>query len=163
MGLAGVAEAENVNETRRAKRRDTRSASTLRADGVVPIDVIVLDVSATGVRIVADVDLPIGCEVSIGLAGMGATRAFVVWKDRPMYGCSFEKTLPPEVEARAFSSSRPVPLGRQPAPSVAQENATTLPDLYAQHHFWSLPADAIAAMIAFVGLLGSLAWWELAR
>jgi hypothetical protein len=142
-------------EARRAERRDAMAASTMRAEGSKPYDVIVLDISATGVRITSDADLEVGQQISIGLAGAGVTRAYVAWRRGDQYGCAFSAPLSAEEEACAFSNAAPVMLGqpssarRQPEP--VQSNG--LEDLYRQHHVWKLPADAVAGFVIFGGLV----------
>jgi hypothetical protein len=146
------------SDERRAERRATRAASTLRADGVAgPIDVLVLDISSTGARIVTPAVLAVGQEISIGLAGAGVTRAFVAWRDADHYGCAFEAPIGAEATARAFSSAAIVRLG-QPRALVQGSGETDLRALYRQHRFWALPADAIAAMMVLLGGAAVLAW-----
>lgn len=149
-------------EARTAERRSTMAASTMRAQGTTPIDVMVIDVSATGVRIATTIDLSIGQEISIGLAGAGATRAFVTWKRDNAYGCEFERPLEPEGEARAFSRAQVVHLGPVPEPKPAQEH-DDLRDLYVRHRPWKLPLDAIVVIVVELGMIGGVVWWLFGR
>jgi len=143
-------------ELRAAERRPTKAASTMRAAGTQPIDVIVLDVSETGLRIVTPIDLAIGQEISIGLAGAGSTRAFVAWKHDGQYGCRFDRPLGSEGAALAFSAAPIVRLG-----ATAEPSGDFLRDLSADHrHFW-LPADSIIALIVAAAALIGLACWLL--
>jgi hypothetical protein len=149
-------------EGRAAVRRSTMAASTMRADGSAPIDVVVIDVSATGVRIATSVDLAVGQEISIGLAGAGSTRAFVAWKRGDQYGCQFERPLEPEGEARAFSQAQVVHLGPAPLP-LDDAPRDDLRDLYLRHRPWRLPLDAILMFLLMVGLAVAGIWWLLER
>lgn len=143
-----MTEPKGRNEARRAERRKANAASTLRAGDSSPHDVMVLDLSATGLRIATSADLAIGQEISIGLSGAGTTRAFVAWRRESEYGCAFASPLSPEDETRAFSNSRPIELGRAPA-IAAPRDADSLTDLFRQHRHWVLPADAILAILAY--------------
>lgn len=140
---------------RRAQRREARAASTMRAGGASPHDVTVVDLSATGLRIVSNADLAMGQEISIGLAGAGATRAFVAWRRGNQYGCVFARPLSAEDEALAFSNAAPVTLGR--APIAQKDEVNGLDEIYRQHRTWALPPDAIAAILLFLGGIGYLA------
>ena len=134
--------------------------STVRAKGAAPIDVIVIDVSATGVRIETTADLDVGQEISIGLAGAGTTRAFVAWKRAGHYGCQFEMALEPEGAAQAFSRAQVIHLGAAPVPTLPDTRGSDdLRDLYLHYHPWRLPLDAVLVLIVEVGLFGAALWW----
>jgi len=135
------------------------AASTLRLSGTAPIDVVVVDVSESGVRIVTNADLDIGQEISIGLAGAGSSRAYVVWRRDDHYGCAFERPLGPEGAALAFSRSAIVHLGTPAeAPAGAASGGDYLRDLYAQHRPWKLPPDAIMATLVIIGIAVATCW-----
>lgn len=146
------------NEARVAERRPAMAASTMRADGAMPVDVMVIDISATGVRISTTYPLDVGQEISIGLAGAGSTRAFVAWKRDNEYGCRFERPLEPEGEARAFSRSPVVHLGRI-APVKQQDGHDDLRDLWLKHRHWKIPLDVFVVLIVELGLAGAGLWW----
>ena len=143
----------------------------MRADGSPgPIDVLVIDISATGVRIATGFDLDVGQEITIGLAGAGTTRAFVAWKRDGQFGCQFERPLEPEGAARAFSHGRVVHLGARQTvqePAMAgigagaggQRRRDDLRDLYVRHRAWRLPLDAILMLIAEAALVAGAVWW----
>ena len=140
------------------------AASTLRLNGTAPIDVVVVDVSESGVRIVTNADLEIGQEISIGLAGAGSSRAYVVWRRDDHYGCAFERPLGPEGVALAFSRGSIVHLGAPPAePRPAPQAGASgdyLRDLYVQHRPWKLPLDAILFFLVIIGAAVAL-WWRM--
>ena len=143
---------ETTKEARAAERRSAEAPSTMRTDGRDPIDVIVLDISRSGVRIVSDAVLSIGQEITIGLAGAGVTRAYVAWARDGEYGCAFERPIPPEDEAVAFSHAPVKRLGRAPVqPSDAGDEY--LRDLYVRHRIWAIPWDAVMMALAMLVLI----------
>ncbi len=147
-----------AREARVAERRPAMAPSTMRADGAMPVDVMVIDVSATGVRISTAFELEVGQEISIGLAGAGSTRAFVAWKRGNEYGCKFDRPLDPDGEARAFSQSPIVHLGRI-APASQTGGHDDLREIWQQHRPWKIPLDAVAVLLAEVGLFCAGLWW----
>ncbi len=143
-------ESGKTKEARAAERRPITAASTMRADGGLPVDVVVLDISDSGVRIATKADLRIGQEISIGLAGAGVTRAFVAWRRGERYGCAFERRIAPEASALAFSNTPVVRLGHA-YERAAPDGEDYLRDLYRRHRVWGVPLDAIlmgAALLA---------------
>jgi hypothetical protein len=147
-------------ETRRAPRRPIESASTVRTGASGPIDVLVRNLSETGVKIRTPASLVIGQEISIGLAGAGSTRAFVVWRNDDHYGCVFDAPIGAETAAQAFSSSPVVRLGQLADPDV-EHGAADLRAIYRQHRFWHIPADALLAVAATLSACTYLIWYWL--
>jgi hypothetical protein len=149
-------ETQETQDTRRAERRQADQPSTLRGTGSAgPQDSWVHDVSSTGMRIECRAELAIGDEVTVGLAGAGATRAHVVWKKGNEYGCAFEKPLSAEDATQAFQGSPVVRLHQfgQPSaaaqPPVDEETAALLrmiEDQPTRGRFWM--AGLAVAMIA---------------
>ncbi len=150
-------ETGQIKNTRRAQRRATDAPSTMRTDGGDPVDVLVLDLPRSGIRIMTDADLGIGQEISIGLAGAGVTRAYVTWARDGEYGCAFERPIAPEDEAAAFSRAPVKRLGR----ALVERNDGAedyLQDLYRRHRVWALPWDAVLMTLGMLVLV-----WELFR
>jgi hypothetical protein len=146
---------EVISEERGAPRRIVEAASTVRAEGRGPIDVMVRDLSETGIRILTPAILEIGQEISIGLSGAGLTRAFVVWRRDEHYGCVFEAPIGAESAAQAFSTPSVVRLG-QTADPLATRGEADLREMFRQHRFWQLPLDAALAtllVLCFVAYL----------
>ena len=137
---------------RTAERRATGAPSTMRADGCTPVDVVVLDISRSGVRIMTDAVLEIGQEITIGLAGAGVTRAFVTWARDGEYGCAFERPIPAEDEARAFSHAPVKRLGIASSPP-SDNGEDYLRELYRRHRIWAVPWDAVLMTLAMLGLV----------
>ena len=109
----------NRQEARRAERRSANAPSTLRAHSGGPVDTFVHDVSQTGARIESEAELILGDFVSIGLTGVGAVRAIVVWKREHQYGLDFIVPLTADDAARAFAKGTVV--GLIPTRSIAPE------------------------------------------
>jgi len=139
---------------RNSERRPTDAPSTMRADGVTPVDVVVLDISRSGVRIATDAQLDVGQEISIGLAGAGATRAFVTWARNGEYGCAFERPMAPEDEALAFSRAPVKRLGVTSQQRSGGDNGEDfLRELYLRHRTWAVPWDAVLMTLAMLVLI----------
>lgn len=137
---------------RTAERRATDAPSTMRADGCTPVDVVVLDISRSGVRIVTDAPLEIGQEITIGLAGAGVTRAFVAWARDGEYGCAFERPMAAEDEALAFSRAPVKRLGAAATPR-SDDGEDYLRELYRRHRLWAVPWDAVLMTLAMLVLI----------
>lgn len=67
--------------------------STARLENGAPRDVAIEDVSRTGCRITGAPDLATGDMIRIGLAGIGAQAAEVIWADDSQVGCRFDQPL----------------------------------------------------------------------
>lgn len=137
---------------RNAERRPADAPSTMRADNGAPVDVVVLDISRSGVRIVTDAELEIGQEITIGLAGAGVTRAYVAWARGGEYGCAFERPMAPEDEALAFSRAPVQRLGVTTPPRQT-DGEDYLRELYRRHRVWALPWDAVLMTVAMLVLI----------
>jgi len=137
---------------RAAERRPADAPSTMRADGCMPVDVVVLDISRSGVRILTDATLEIGQEITIGLAGAGVTRAFVAWARDGEYGCAFERPIAPEDEALAFSHAPVKRLGVASSPS-SDDGEDYLRELYRRHRVWAVPWDAVLMTVAMIVMI----------
>jgi hypothetical protein len=142
---------QTVN-ARAAERRPAAAPSTMRADGVAPVDVVVLDISRSGVRIMTDATLEVGQEITIGLAGAGVTRAYVTWGRNGEYGCAFERPIAPEDEALAFSRAPVKRLGVATAPRSGN-GEDYLRELYQRHRMWAIPWDAVLMALAILALI----------
>jgi hypothetical protein len=147
-------------EARAAQRRPAMAPSTLRARGLTATDVVVVDLSQTGARIRAEAYLAIGDEISIGLCGVGARRAYVAWQRDGDYGCAFDAPLEPHEVTQAFSSASVVRLGTsaQVKEAVAAGNNADLQTLYGRHSAWRLPWDAVGAVLGYGLLFGWLTY-----
>ena len=125
-------------EARRAKRRRADAPSTLRATASGPVDSFVHDISATGAKISCDAELLIGDFVTIGLTGVGAVRAIVVWRRGHDYGLDFVISLTPEQVERAFAEGSVISLA-PPRPTRALSDLEVDPEeegVYAEASGW---------------------------
>ncbi|MDO6416924.1 PilZ domain-containing protein [Sphingomonas sp. BIUV-7] len=151
----------STQATPRAERRNADQPSTLRGQGSAPQDSWVHDVSSTGMRIECRADLAVGDEVTVGLAGAGATRARIVWRSGNEYGCQFDEPLTSEVAAQAFHGAPVVQLhsfGRAAAAPEADDETEALlrliDDRPTRGRFWM--AGLAAAMVAVAAPLSLL-------
>lgn len=134
--------------------------STLRARGLSATDVTVIDLSRTGLRLSTSAALTTGDEISIGLPGVGARRAYVAWQREHHYGCVFECPLEAGEAQEAFAGASVVRLG---TPAQAQRAALAgdnaeLQALYGTHSAWHIPLDAAIAIGSYCALFAWLAW-----
>jgi hypothetical protein len=83
-------------DARNAARRDVSLPATLRQD-ILPLDIEIVDVSATGFRGRSAETIGIGRQVNIRTVGIGLGTAEVVWARAPEYGFRFERELPPSL------------------------------------------------------------------
>lgn len=95
-------------DRRGAIRFDSDSPSTLRVSDGEPVDVVVDDFSRTGFHFTANVDLPIGTLVSLGLSGAGSRAAQIMRRRNNGYGCAFMKALTDEEIGRAFKGQEAI-------------------------------------------------------
>ena len=149
---SGLIETGQTMNARTAERRTTGAPSTMRTDGCTPVDVVVLDISRSGVRIMTDAALDIGQEITIGLAGAGVNRAFVSWGRNGEYGCAFERLIAPEDEALAFSHAPVKRLGIS-SPPPSDDGEDYLRELYRRHRVWAVPWDAVLMTLAMLVLV----------
>jgi hypothetical protein len=66
----------------------------IRVRGVEPAEVMLVDVTRNGARIITDRELVPGDEVTVGIAGIGSVAGRVVWHGEQGYGCRFNAKLP---------------------------------------------------------------------
>ena len=76
-------------ELRGSARHQVALDATLRDPARQPFDVIVEELSATGARLPAAVDLVPGSLITLGISGIGMCDARVVRRDGRGYGCEF--------------------------------------------------------------------------
>lgn len=155
-----AARTDGTFEARTAERRPTMAPSTLRSRDRAATDVTVIDLSQTGIRIATEAELGVGEEISIGLSGVGARRAYVAWRREGEYGCAFDLPLGPKEMTDAFTSVSVIRLGTAEELTAATGTAgkAELIDLYGQHSLWRMPADAMLVVTLYVAALGWAIW-----
>jgi hypothetical protein len=73
------------------------------------VEVVVHDLSVTGLLIEAAVDLQTGDELTVEIPGPGPVDAVVVWKSGNYFGCEFAKPIPNAALSAASLRSVPDP------------------------------------------------------
>lgn len=82
--------------------------TTVRGMDGKPFDAQVENFSRTGFLFSADVDLPLGTLIWIGLSGAGAREAKVIRRDGPRHGCEFLMPLSQRDMQHAFRSQEDI-------------------------------------------------------
>lgn len=80
-----------TNSRRAAPRRKLQLGSTLSEGGH---DVVIHDLSATGVLLQTSAKLEPFDDLEVDLPEIGATSAFVVWSSGDYFGCEFARPIP---------------------------------------------------------------------
>ncbi|WP_425228643.1 PilZ domain-containing protein [Sphingomonas sp.] len=134
------------SDDRRWEPRETIGCpSTVRADGMTPIEVVVQDLSAGGFSFRSADRLPVGAAVQVGLAGSGAAPATVVRVEGVEHGCAFVQPLSPSRLAAAFQNETVV------YGVFGTDNARVVPQPVVEK--WSRPARGLAWLIG-----GGIPW-----
>lgn len=115
--------AEDSGERRAAPRRSVEHGTTLRLSGL-PFDVVLHDLSETGVSIETAVPMPDGGTVTIGLPGVGRFEARLISRTGSRYGCRFAEPLSAAEAAAAFRTD-PIVTG---AFAVAARSSSNVPE-----------------------------------
>lgn len=154
LSLHAELEPRDAAESRlRADRRKLRLLvpGSLAAEGAV--DVLIHDLSPTGILIESDADVPEGEEIDLMLPEAGATRASVVWSSGRFLGCAFKNPVPSAVVSAALLRA-PIALS---APAIEPPVERTSDAFRVHHEPNPLPPAARFAIV--VGT--SLALWAL--
>lgn len=94
MAIPGYIEkAARLGGTHRSSRRALRlQLQGAKATGV-EVEVLVHNISATGLLLESDVELALGDRIEVGLPHAGATWAKVIWNSTRIYGCQFDTPI----------------------------------------------------------------------
>ena len=138
------------------RRYSPRRRLNLGADGstqaVPDVEVVVHDLSVTGLLIEAAVDLQIGDQLTVEIPGPGTVEAVVVWKSGLYFGCEFVRPIPKTAVSAAALRS-------MPAPRLSDDVVSPPPDLPSLAGD-DLPEDELSPRGKLLTLLGlSLAAW----
>lgn len=118
----GFPSLQHTDDSRRsAIRRSIDADSTLRAIKSVPMDATVSDLSETGVSVRVNAQLSVGTAISIGLPGIGAYPATIVRVAEDVYGCQFDRPIPPSAVATAFAATVVYVGGARPDDDIEPE------------------------------------------
>lgn len=94
------------NTKRSSVRHKVERWSTLRDEDGAPQDVTIDDLSLTGFRMSGVKDLAKGDPIRVGLAGVGAREATVIWVDDGIAGCNFSAPITPhQFEKTVFANT----------------------------------------------------------
>ena len=117
MALAATLYTDADDPRRRSARREVHRESTLRDPALRPLDVLVHDLSADGLRFVGEVDLLVSTLVWIGVPGVGRVESRIVRRDGSEYGCRFLHPLGAAALAAAFGGDEVVMMPTVPLPT----------------------------------------------
>jgi hypothetical protein len=93
--MSGIIHATLVRDVRRSDRYQVDRNSTVRTESGKAIDIRIEDFSAYGCGIATDIWLSEGEIIDIGLPGLGAFHARVIWANARQAGCAFLTPLTP--------------------------------------------------------------------
>lgn len=146
--------AQLYQDDRSTERFRVELDATLRDPSHAPVDVVIEDLSATGFRVVTDATLELGDEIGLGLAGIGARRARVVWCGHDSYGCEFLSILSRDdmKAALAAPSSAPVKLALASPWAAAPVEAFETGGLSVRARAVVITACAVVAWVVVVGV-----------
>ena len=116
------------------------------------VDVVVHDLSVTGLLIEAPIDLSIGDRFTLELPGPGAVEAVVMWKSGQYFGCEFVRPIPNAALSAAALRSEPAPR----LSDAAVHPAVDLPSLD-ERELDDAPLSPRAKLLTLLGL--SLVGW----
>ena len=106
MILARLEPGEFSNRRYTPRRRLNLGAAG-STDSASDVDVVVHDLSVTGLLIEAAIDLQIGDQFTVDIPGPGAVEAAVVWKSGQYFGCEFVRPIPKTALSAAALRSTP--------------------------------------------------------
>ncbi|WP_426277610.1 PilZ domain-containing protein [Sphingomonas sp. FW199] len=136
----------------RSPRRDLNVAATMRVDQQ-PVDVEVLNMSATGFKARCAVELSADATVMIGVAGMGRRVASVVWAEAPFYGFQFEQPLDSQTLESLRQTTNVVPL-----PVTTEPSGAVGPSDMADHRSMPLVVGSVLSLSMAVGFTVKAIW-----
>ena len=97
---------------KRSRRSSARRKLNLEVKGSVPngsaAEVMVHDISITGLLVETHAELTCGEELDVGLPQTGRTRAKVIWSSGQFFGCQFNHPISSAALSAAMLRSRPI-------------------------------------------------------
>lgn len=106
MPLPAQVVSSRTNENRRySSRRSLRLKSVLSDSGS---EIVIHDISATGMLIETLQDFSIGETLTLDLPERGRTSAVVTWSSGPYFGCQFELSIPAATISAALLRGLPL-------------------------------------------------------
>jgi len=128
-------------DRRLSGRQGTALRTTCTTYDLGIIDAKVVEISSGGCRIETDVELETWGNVSINLPGLEPKQALIAWRRGEQYGCAFHIPLGTTELSRAGA-----------AVGSVEVRLGWADDLAEGHRHWSLPLDAILAILGFLTL-----------
>lgn len=94
----------NATDRRQDERAPVGQPSTVRVAGGAPVEVVVEDLSLSGLLYRSTDRLAVGTAIQVGLAGSGAASAAVIRRDGDLHACLFDRPLPIDRLTAAFTN-----------------------------------------------------------
>ncbi|MDE8654393.1 helix-turn-helix domain-containing protein [Novosphingobium album (ex Liu et al. 2023)] len=146
---------------RREPRRNLRLETLGALASGEAANVLVHNVSTTGLLVESDIALTVGEAIALELPEAGATLAHVIWTSGRLFGCQFDTPI----GTAALSAARlrsavgePIELGERPAAGPEESFGMRLQRLRAQARL------SLAALAARLGVSKPTVWaWEQGR
>lgn len=168
MSIAALVTPPPMSENRRySLRRSLRLGSVLSDSGV---EIVIHDISATGMLIEASQELSTGETLIIDLPDRGETPATVAWSSGQFFGCQFQLSIPAATVSAALLRSSPLetiaPMGSGPDLSILnslvaeplEEDAPVKGDRYSLRTRGLILMGLCGLSWALVGGVISLIW-----
>ena len=102
-------EPRESTERRVAPRRRLKLDVAGSVRSAADVEVVVHDLSVTGLLIEAAVDLQTGDRLGVEIPGAGAAEAVVMWRSGNYFGCEFSQRIPKAALSTAVLRSAPEP------------------------------------------------------
>ena len=163
-------EPRESTERRVAPRRRLKLDVAGSTPSAADVDVVVHDLSVTGLLIEAAVDLNTGDQLGVEIPGAGAAEAVVVWRSGNYFGCEFSQRIPKAALSAAALRSAPEPRQRPerqlPLPpwqaALPRDGAQIAPSDRPSEGEDAYPVDPLSPRRKLAVLLGlSLGSWAL--
>jgi len=107
MNLQAHLEAKPSSDRRSHPRKTLRLLTEARSGTNGTVDVLILDLSSSGMLVQADAPLEQGEVIEVELPETGVCEARVVWSSSKFFGCSFITPLPPGAVSAALLKGLP--------------------------------------------------------
>ena len=120
--LAHLDRAHPTSNRRASPRRTLRLQALGTTSSQSPAEVIIHDLSRTGLLLETTAELAAGERIDVELPEAGAAQARVVWSSGRFFGCKFERPIPPAALSSAI-------LGSPPADDPSDQVASALLEL----------------------------------
>lgn len=141
---------------RSSERHGLAADATVRGSDLVPVDVLVADLSQTGCLFVTTEPLAIDAVITIGIAGVGRREARIVRNQDVRFGCTFLVPLTDAELAAGLTESETVAMFPLQHPGVPAEEALPVVDKWPRPVRLAAFSGMVAASWALVVALARL-------